>query len=341
MALSTRYGNGSTAVISDDVSCRIQNVTVKYKLDNGEFAAIRSVSANIPSGKITAMIGESGSGKTTLGLAMLNGVSHPGRVAEGVIEYTGVGDILSKEGEELRKLRGKHVGMVFQAAQSSLNPLKKVGSIIIDLAKSHGYEDPKVLIRSACDLARRMSLDPDRVLSSFQHQLSGGMRQRVSIILALILEPKILILDEPTTALDILSQATVLKVLREIQEERELTTVLITHDMGVVAELSDQVYVMYAGKIVEEGNTSELLQNPRHPYTRALIQAIPRLTGDRSKAVPLLGSPPEISSTPNEGCVFAKRCAFRLDICEYGETPRRITDDGHQYLCHLNEEGLA
>lgn len=323
------------------IACRIRGLTITYRLEAGEFSAIRDLNTDIPEGKITALIGESGSGKTTLGLSLLNGVSQPGRVSCGTIEYAELGNILDKTGDELRKMRGKQVGMVFQAAQNSLNPLKKIGSIILDLARSHGYEDPRLLLRKAAELAQRMSLDPDRVLTSFQHELSGGMRQRVSIILALILEPKVLILDEPTTALDVLSQSTVLDIIRTIQRERQLTTILITHDMGVVAELADRVCVMYAGQIVEEGETSQILSHSHHPYTRSLIRAIPRLTGDRSLAKALSGAPPDLTAIPKQGCVFRNRCALRMEVCDVQQPERRVSVDGHLYHCHATEEVKA
>jgi ABC-type glutathione transport system ATPase component len=198
----------------------------------------------------------------------------------------------------LRQVRGDQVSMVFQTAQNSLNPLKRVGSQVLDLARSHGHKDSKAVLREAAGLCARMSLNADRVLTSYQHELSGGMRQRVGIMLALVLKPAVVLLDEPTTALDVLSQSEVLQILRDLQRERRFSAVLITHDMGVVAELADRVAVMYAGRVVERGRTQQVLINPMHPYTRALIASIPRLTGDPSHARALPGLPPALTTIP-------------------------------------------
>ncbi len=319
------------------VACRIRDLTVAYRLDQGEFAAIRDFNLDIHAGNITAVIGESGSGKSTLALAMMNAVSQPGRIVRGSVRYDGIGDVVQVQGDQLRRLRGPHVGMVFQASQSSLNPLKRIGAQILDLGRSHGYKDPRILLREAKTLALRMSLNPERVLSAYQHQLSGGMRQRVGIIFALVLHPKILLLDEPTTALDVLSQSAVLDIVRDIQRERQLTVVLITHDMGVVAELAERVVVMYAGRLVEQGAALEVLRESKHPYTRALIQAIPRLTGDVALAKPLPGLPPNLASIPTTGCVFRDRCPYRMDICDTDDPVLQSWggDRDHRFACHL------
>ncbi len=316
---------------------RIRGLTVNYRVEQGDFPAVRDVDLDIPAGRISAIIGESGSGKSTLALSLMNGVPHPGRVVRGSIEHPAVGNILALEREALRRFRGEHLGIVFQASQSSLNPLKRVGSQLLDLARSHGA-DPRALLADAQALCRRLALDPDRVLVAYQHQLSGGMRQRVGLIFALALKPGVLLLDEPTTALDVLSQKTVLEIVRELHAERQLTTVLITHDLGVVAELADETAVMYAGQVVEQGPTAALLRSPRHPYTRALGRAMPRLTGDTRKAQPLVGQPPDLASIPTEGCVFRERCAYRMAVCDTVRPPLLAVAEGHLSACHLPAE---
>lgn len=332
-----------TALAHDDglapeTACRVRDVTVTYSVDGRDLAALRDVSLDIRQRQITAIIGESGSGKSTLALALMNAVTKPGRIAAGTVTYRGHGEVTKMRAEELRKLRGKVISMVFQASQNSMNPLTRIGAQLLDLARSHDVKNPRAILREAGDLARRMSLDPDRVLSSYQHQLSGGMRQRVGIIFGLVLKPEILLMDEPTTALDVLSQSSVLEIVRSIQRERQLTTVLITHDMGVVAELADRVVVLYAGRVVEEAPTTELIRHPRHPYTRALIQAIPRLTGDPAGAQALEGAPPSLASIPDQGCVFRGRCPHRMNICE-SVLPDFQTDidSDHRFACHYEE----
>lgn len=314
--------------------CKIRDLTVTYPTEFGDFPAISRVNLDIQENQITAIIGESGSGKSTLGLAMLNGISLPGKVTSGSIAFSGHGDVLRLRGKALRRFRGPVVGTVFQASQNAMNPLSRVGKQILDLGRSHGYKDPRVLLREAQNLARKMSMDPARVLTAYPHQLSGGMRQRMGIITALVLNPEVLLLDEPTTALDLLTQSAVLEIIRSIHRERQLTTILITHDMGVVAEVSDHIVVMYAGRVVEEGSTTDVIGSPRHPYTRAIIRAIPRLTGNLDSARALKGSPPDLTMIPAEGCVFRDRCAYKVARCLTESPTLEIVDDRRLVACH-------
>lgn len=336
--MSTRGGLARSPVsveMDSGFACQVRNLTVTYGIDGRDWAALRDIDLDIQEGKITAIIGESGSGKSTLALALMNAVSKPGQIQAGSVTYRGLGEVTAMGTEALRRLRGKSISMVFQASQNSMNPLTRIGAQLLDLARSHDMPNPRAVLREAGDLAERMSLDADRVLTSYQHQLSGGMRQRVGIIFGLVLKPEILLMDEPTTALDVLSQSSVLEIIRSIQQERQLTTVLITHDMGVVAELADRVVVLYAGRVVEEATTAELIRHPQHPYTQALIRAIPRLTGDPAGAVALAGQPPSLASIPEQGCVFRNRCPHRMEICET-DLPQfhQVSDSGHRFACH-------
>ncbi len=314
---------------------RIRNLSVAYQTSTGLFDAVHKLDLDIPKASITAVIGESGSGKSTLAMAMLNSVTFPGSIRSGTIEYAGRGDIVTFDRERLRRFRGEHAAMVFQASQDTLNPLKRVGAQLLDLARSHGVKDKRKVLREARELAERMALPADRTLTSYQHELSGGMRQRVSIIFALALHPQIVLLDEPTTALDVLSQSHVLEIIREIHRERGLTTLLITHDMGVVAELSDRVVVMYAGRIAEDAPSRELLRRPLHPYSQALIRAIPRLTGPLDDAQALPGAPLELRQIPKAGCVFRDRCPARMPVCDTGTPELREVAPGRRVACHL------
>lgn len=316
-------------------ACSIRDLTVVYRVEGNEYPAVRDVDLDVPSGEITAVIGESGSGKTTLAMAMLNAVQPPGRIAAGSIEYPDVGNVLALGGRALQRVRGDYVSMVFQTSQNSLNPLTRVGAQVLDLARSHARRDKRAVLREAAALCKQMSLDPDRVLTAYQHELSGGMRQRVGIMLALVLGPRLVLLDEPTTALDVLSQSEVLQILRDLQRERQFSALLITHDMGVVAELADGVAVMYAGRVVERGRTPLVLTNPQHPYTRALIQSIPRLTGDISEVRPLPGLPPSLTTIPRQGCVFRDRCRYHPAIADTQEPAMQSTEPDHWFACHL------
>lgn len=299
----------------------IRGLTVCFPTPAGERAAVDDVDLVLPAGEITGLVGESGSGKSTLALALVNAVPPPGRITSGSVRLPGVPNLLELSGRTLRRTRGRAAGYVFQASQNSLNPLKRVGAQLLDLARSHDIAEPRSVLHSARELCERMGMDPVRVLASYEHELSGGMRQRVGIIFALVLNASVLILDEPTTALDMLSQAAVLEIVRDVHRERKLVTLLITHDVGVVAELADRLVVMYGGKIVEQGATTTVLRHPHHPYTEGLVRAMPRITGPIDTARPLPGRAPDLSSLPTAGCAFRERCALEVVACA-SERPR-------------------
>ncbi|PSR27044.1 MAG: ABC transporter ATP-binding protein [Sulfobacillus thermosulfidooxidans] len=300
----------------EPVGISIRNLKVVYHTGQGDIPAVNGINLDIPAGQITGIIGESGSGKSTLAMALMNAVPHPGQIVSGSVVVDGIGDMLKIDKESRRQARGRHIGFVFQAAQNSLNPLRRIGHQVLDLGRSHNVKDLRALIRRAKDLLTRMGLNADRVLTSYQHELSGGMRQRVGIMFALVLDAQVVILDEPTTALDMISQAAVLQIVRQIHVERGLTTILITHDMGVVADIADNVVVMYGGELAEAGPTEQVLAHPAHPYTQGLIRAIPRITGELEQAVALPGSPPDAVTFLHPGCLFAARCPLRFAPCE-------------------------
>lgn len=328
------HGKDAVPDLPDGVACRIQHVTITYRLDAQDYPAVSQASLDVPSGRITAIIGESGSGKSTLALSLLNGIVPPGRIVEGTIAVAGVGEVLHRSEAEMQKIRGNQIAMVFQAAMNTLNPLTPIGRQLLDLARSHQIARPDTVLDTAEALCQRMALDPARVLASYQHELSGGMRQRVNLIFALVLNPHLLVLDEPTTALDVVSQSGVLKIIQTIQAEQHLTVLLITHDLGVVAEVADLVAVMYAGKILERAPVEDLVQHPKHPYTRALIASMPRLSGDIDAAQAVEGTPPTLQTIPHAGCVFRDRCALRMDVCEREAPPLREVGAGHLFWCH-------
>ncbi len=316
---------------------RVRDLTVVYKTPAGELPALAAVSLTLEPGSITGIVGESGSGKSTLALSLLNAVQPPGRIKSGSVEIDGLGDVVRLGGEELRRARGRRLGYVFQAAQNSLNPLKTVGKQLLDLGRSHDVQDLRGLVADARELLGRMGMDGARVLDSHQHELSGGMRQRVGIMFALVLNAQLVILDEPTTALDMITQATILQIVREVHRERGLTTLLVTHDVGAAAEVTDRLAVMYGGRVVEHGPTREVLRAPSHPYTKGLIQAIPRLSGNVAEARALPGRPPTLGTLPAVGCVFRERCPVvdkeRVDACETAE-PSPVVHDKRTVACH-------
>jgi peptide/nickel transport system ATP-binding protein len=294
----------------------ISDLTIAYRTEAGELPAVSEVCLDLPPGTITGLVGESGSGKSTLALALLGAVQKPGRVTGGSVVIDRVGDVTKLDSAALQRVRGAQIGYVFQAAQNSLNPLRTVGKQLLDLGRSHRVGDLRALLKEARSLLDRMGLNAERVLDSYQHELSGGMRQRVGIMFALALNAHVLVLDEPTTALDMITQANILQIVRDVHADRGLTTLVVTHDLGVVAEVAHRVAVMYGGRIVEIGQTRRVLAEPRHPYTRGLISAIPRLAGDVDAARPLPGTPPTLGTIPKVGCVFRDRCPLRMPVCD-------------------------
>jgi peptide/nickel transport system ATP-binding protein len=317
-----------------DTAVWVRDLTVAFGTQDGLLPAVSHVDLDLTRGQITGLVGESGSGKSTLALSLLNAVPSPGQITGGSIEVDGAGDMLALRRGTLRRVRGAQIGYVFQASQNSLNPLKRVGKLLLDLGRSHGERDSRALIQRAKALLDDMGLDATRVLSSYQHELSGGMRQRVGIVFALLLNAHVLILDEPTTALDMLSQAQVMEIIRRVHVERHLTTLIISHDMSVIGDLADRMAVMYAGRIVEEGPTASVLASPRHPYTRALLAAMPRITGDTGLAKALPGRPPDLTSIPRQGCVFQPRCPLATDACLETEPPDTVRAD-HRFACFV------
>jgi peptide/nickel transport system ATP-binding protein len=326
---------------SADAEVAVRDLTVCFDTDRGEKPAVSHANLTLPAGCITGLVGESGSGKSTLALSLLGAVPPPGRITSGSVTMTGVGEVTSLRGAKLRAVRGGYIGYVFQASQNSLNPLKTVGKQLLDLGRAHDVDDLPGLIRRARELCSLMGMDGVRVLDSYQHQLSGGMRQRVGIIFALVLNAKVLVLDEPTTALDMLSQAAVLRIIARVHREIGLTTLIVTHDMGVVSELADRLAVMYGGRIVEDGPATDVLQSPSHPYTRALINATARVSGDVTRARALPGRPPDLVSIPTEGCVFRDRCAFAMDVCATVEPDLSSWSRDRRRACHADVETVT
>jgi peptide/nickel transport system ATP-binding protein len=333
--------SGGTAAA---VAVRVQDLTVTFPTPDGPLPAVAGVSLELAPGAITGLVGESGSGKSTLALTLLNAVPAPGHVASGAVSVDGIGNVLALRRAELRRVRGAQLGYVFQASQNSLNPLKQVGKQLLDLGRSHGVRDRRALLQRGRQLMDDMGMDAARVLASYQHELSGGMRQRVGIVFALVLNAHVLILDEPTTALDMLSQAAVLDIIRKVHREHRLTTLIISHDVGVIGDLADRMAVMYAGRIVEEGPTAEVLARPLHPYTQGLLTAMPRISGDIGAARPLPGRPPDLASIPRQGCVFLPRCPLATDGCAAAEPPDTVLSDtglsdtglrGRRFACYV------
>jgi len=314
----------------------VKDLVVEFELPRGTLKAVNGASLEVHKGEVTALVGESGSGKTTFAFSILNLVPVPGKIAAGEILFNGK-DVLSLSQEELRQYRWKEVAMVFQAAQNAMNPVMRIADQMIDTAQAHGKMSRSEVIERASELLRMVHLEPSQVLHAYPHELSGGMRQRVIIALSLLLDPKMLILDEPTTALDVVTQAYILEILAEIRQKLGLAMLLLTHDMSIVAKVADRVGVMYAGKIVEVGNIEDIFYDAKHPYTVGLIKAAPSLIGDISDKKPIPGSPPDLISPP-PGCPFHPRCDYATDQCREEVPPLSSIGDGRFVACYNWQE---
>mgnify|MGYP003923748847 FL=1 len=313
----------------------LRNVHVSYATRRGKVQAVRNVTLDLHAGESLALIGESGSGKTTLGLAIVRLLPETAQIEPGVILYRRNGrevDILKLDRSEMREFRWRDCAMVFQAALNAFNPVLKIWAQAWDTAKAHGWHDREAVRRRMVELLEFVQLDPKRVIDAYPHELSGGMRQRVLLALSLLLNPQVLILDEPTTALDIITQRTIIKLLRKLKEDQGFTMIFISHDLAIAAELADRVATMYAGRVVELGASEDIFYRPRHPYTLGLIRAVPTVTGGFEQLFSIPGSPPDLIDLPT-GCKFHPRCAFATDRCKTEEPELEEVGPGHAAAC--------
>jgi peptide/nickel transport system ATP-binding protein len=313
----------------------IQNLYVRFRTRDGIVRAVDGVSLALDRGETLGIVGESGSGKSVTALTVMGLTQLPNAVIDGEVLLDGQ-DILSASPEELRRLRGSRVAMIFQDPMSSLHPLYKVGWQIVEAIRAHGDVPKDVARRRAVKALADVGIpSPDERMNSYPHELSGGTRQRVMIAMALVLDPDLLIADEPTTALDVTVQAQILDLIRHQQEQRGTAVILITHDLGVVAETADRLAVMYAGRVVERGPLESLLEVPEHPYTWGLLQSIPRLDVESPERLrPIAGSPPSLIHVPS-GCPFHPRCPHAFALCPEVEPPLVLSQPGHDVACHL------
>jgi oligopeptide/dipeptide ABC transporter ATP-binding protein len=311
----------------------VDGLAVQFWTSRGTVHAVNGISFDVGPGETLGIVGESGCGKSVTSLALLGLLPRAGRVVGGVARF-GDRDLLALSDEQLRPIRGREIAMIFQDPMSSLNPVLTIGRQIREALETHLGMDEKKADRRAAELLDQVGIaNPKARLRDYPHQFSGGMRQRAMIAMALACEPKLLIADEPTTALDVTIQAQILDLLRRLVSDRETSLILITHDLGVVAGMCERVNVMYAGTIVESGTARQLFEHPRHPYTLGLLQSIPRLdVGARRELVPIKGSPRDMLSSP-DSCPFAPRCPNRIGVCTQ-ELPRLARlDTGQEAAC--------
>ncbi len=302
---------------TSDILYSIRDLSVEFDTRLGKLGAVDQASFNIRRGEVLGLVGESGCGKSTLGKALMRMVPEPGEITSGELIFDGI-DILALPESDMRELRGSRISMVFQDPMTSLNPVQRIVDHVTETIQVHqSYVSDKEAKARAADLVDRLGITADR-LDDYPHQLSGGMRQRVMIGLALSLRADLVIADEATTSLDVIVEAQFLDLLKELKKEFDLTILLITHNIGIVAELADRVAVMYAGRMTEIAGVNELFSEPKHPYSEGLLSAVPNIQLDEEELYKMAGTPPDLINPPH-GCRFHPRCPKVMDICSQAD----------------------
>jgi len=315
----------------------VKDLAVSFQTYFGEVEAVRGVSFHVDKGETVALVGESGCGKSVTANSIMQLLPMPPAFYKnGQILFEGE-DIVKKSDKEMQKIRGNKISMIFQDPMTSLNPTMKIGKQIIEGILKHQKLSRHEAKKKAIEMLELVSVpQPEKRINQYPHEFSGGMRQRVMIALAMVSNPELLIADEPTTALDVTVQAQILDLMKQIQDKLGTAIILITHDLGVVADISDRVIVMYAGKIMEEGTTDEIFKNPKHPYTRKLLGSVPRLDMDRNESLHSIeGTPPDLYRPP-KGCPFFDRCDQAMVICKEHMPNKEYHSDSHYSYCWLN-----
>jgi len=316
---------------------RVSNLKTTFRSEDGKVNAVNGLSFSVDAGSTLGIVGESGSGKSVTALSIMRLIPQPpGQIEAGEVLFKGK-DLLAASDHEMRAIRGHEIAMIFQDPMTSLNPVLTVGDQIAEATRLHlGYSKKDAMDR-AVDMLRLVRIPlPEKRIKEYPHQFSGGMRQRVMIAMALSCDPAVLIADEPTTALDVTVQAQILDLMNEMQERLGSAIVMITHDLGVVAETCQNVLVMYGGNLVEYGSADQIFSAPKMPYTIGLLESLPRLDGAGDRLVPIPGQPPNLLRMPS-GCAFAPRCKYRMPICDE-PVPLYDFGDGHVARCFLYDE---
>ncbi len=316
----------------------IQNLRTTFDIHVGSVQAVRGIDLYVDEGETIGIVGESGSGKSVSMLSVMRLLPDYARIEANRIAFAGQ-DLTHAKIKELRALSGNQIGMVFQDPMTSLNPLYTVGNQLMEPLKIHKRMNKQEAQDRAMEILREIDMpDPASRMKQYPHELSGGMRQRVMIGIAIACGPRLIIADEPTTALDVTIQAQILDLLQHLKEKQNTATIMITHDLGVIAGMCSRVYVMYGGKVVEEGTSREVFYTPKHPYTWGLLRSIPQKTGQRQKLIPIPGSPPDLIAPP-PGCPFEPRCPHAMRICRTAMPEHRPLSDTHAAGCYLMDEG--
>jgi oligopeptide/dipeptide ABC transporter ATP-binding protein len=311
---------------------QIKDLEVRYATRAGLVKAVDRVDLEVRRGETLGLVGESGCGKSTLGFSILRLIREPGEIVGGQILFDGE-DLLQKTEQEMVGIRGKNIAMIFQDPMTCLNPLQRIDDHFIETVNIHERASAQEAHQRAADLVDKLGIIASR-LTDYPHQLSGGMRQRIMIGLALVLNSDLIIADEPTTSLDVIVEAQILELMKGLKRDFNLTMILITHNMGIVAELADRIAVMYAGKLVEVAEAVPLYDKPLHPYTRGLLKSIPNISLEEQKLETMPGSPPDLIEPPT-GCNFHPRCPYAMEKCSSFEPPMKEIENGHRAACWL------
>ena len=312
----------------------VRNLKTSFFTHVGEVKAVRGISFDVNEGEVLGIVGESGSGKSVTSLSIMSLLQYPGRVVDGEILLNGE-DILTYGKNQMRRVRGKEIAMIFQDPMTSLNPVYTIGNQIMEMILEHEKMSRREARARAIEMLKLVGIPAaEKRIDSYPHEFSGGMRQRVMIALALSCNPKLLIADEPTTALDVTIQAQILNLIKKLNRQFGMTTMLITHDLGVVATVCDKVAVMYGGLIMEYGTADEIFYHPRHPYTMGLLGSIPHVDGgEKRRLIPIDGTPPDLINPP-KGCPFSTRCKYCMNVCTQ-EQPPYFAEDKHRTMCWM------
>ncbi len=320
---------------ADNVVLQVKDLHTHFFHREGVTKSVNGVNLGLKQGRVLGLVGESGSGKTMTALSIMQLVPYPGRIVQGEVIYQGK-DLLKTDKDAMRKIRGKEISIVFQDPTTSLNPVIPVGTQIEEMLTSHLPISKSQAREGAINSLRRVGMpDAERIISQYPFQLSGGMAQRVMLAIALSLQPKVLIADEPTSNLDVTLQAEILLQLKMLKQEEKAAILLITHDLGVIAQMADEVAVMYAGSIVEFGDLLTIFKRPTHPYTWALLQAVARLDRPDKELTPLRGAPPSLLDLPDQ-CAFIPRCNKARNECRLGPRPPLVEIEPHHYVACYN-----
>ena len=317
----------------------VRDLRTSFRTDDGIVKAVDGVTFSVERGKTLGIVGESGCGKSVTCLTIM-GLNNPRNSTSGGEALFNGANLLEMSSRQLRTLRGNDIAMIFQDPMTSLNPVHSIGKQLVEAVMLHRDVTKKDARLRALELLKAVGIPrAERRIDDYPHQFSGGMRQRVMIAMALINEPDLLIADEPTTALDVTTQAQILKLMTTLQEEFETAIIMITHDLGVVAEIADDVVVMYAGKVAEEGTVDEIFTRPHHPYTWGLLGSLPRIDADVERLVQIQGQPPSLLNPP-KGCRFHPRCPYVMDVCKSAQPPLLpvSNEPHHLQACHLDEQ---